>query len=245
MMRTATLVLLTVTVAAAPTIARESATPTPDRVVADFHPGNVLTSHGTGLSKAAADTFYLLGGPGTHEGKFSNPDGSPMTNAELLADGWVFNDVSDQPTLWQRSTFNMANLNTNGVGNHGMWAGQSAAQQPGWVSAPGYGNSWNAVLSFSVPMVDPSVAQTVGLEFFFNHDSEPAYDFFIVDYDKAGVTQVLFQIDQIHRCRPVDGRLRGLTIQIRRPQPVVPGQRVVFPQYRTFAVAELIAGPRS
>lgn len=197
MIRSSLLLFVAGLLAAAPASARELRDPRLRPIPAIADPSVVLTSHGTARAKAmaVADTFYLLGGPGTHEGKFSNPDGSPMSNAQLLAEGWIFNDVTDQPTLWQRSTFNMANLNANGVGNHGMWAGQTAAQQPGWVSAPGYGNSWDAVLSFSVPMVDPSVAQTVDLDFYFNHDSEPAYDFFFVAYDSAGTYQVLFEID--------------------------------------------------
>lgn len=166
-------------------------------------PNTVLTSSSSDArfkATAGTDTFCLFGGPGSDDGKFSDSTGVvPLSIAQLDAAGWVFVDVTDQPTLWQLSTFNMDNLNSNGAGNQGMWAGQSAAQQPGWTSAPGYGNSWNALLEFSAPMVDPSVGQTVGLDFYFNHDSEPGYDFFNVQYDSAGSAVVVYSRDSSNK----------------------------------------------
>jgi hypothetical protein len=139
------------------------------------------TSHG-GIAKAATDSFYLYGGPGTNQGRFEGPDGRSPDRQ-----GWIGVDLTDVPTYWQVSTFNAANLNNHGVGNLAAWCGQTAVQQPSWTSAPGYGNSWFTGLQFmSDPLSDPSVGQTVDLDFFFNYDTERGGDFFRVDYDSAG-----------------------------------------------------------
>jgi hypothetical protein len=67
-----------------------------------------------------------------------------------------------------------------------MWAGMTAAQEPGWDESPGYGNGWNALLTYS-QAGNGATGQTVGLSFTFNHDVEPGFDFFIVEYDSANV----------------------------------------------------------
>lgn len=160
--------------------------------------GSVLVStHSAARYKAGAgtDTFFLYGGPGSLQGKFEDASGLPLTAAQLAAEGWEFVDVTDQPTLWHRSTFNMATLGGHGAGNHGMWAGFSAVDQPGWTTPPGYGNSWSAAMDWWGPMADPSVGQTVELDFLFHHDSEPAYDFFQVQYDSAGTWITVYSRD--------------------------------------------------
>ncbi len=154
------------------------------------------------------DTFPLYGGPAqildndpgdgpwpnprpVNEGKFQDVNG-------ILPDmqGWTGVDLTDQPVHWQISDFNAGNLNGHGVGNQAYWCGQSAAQQPGWAGGAGYGNGWNDILIFQgwVP-ADPAVGQTVGLDFFFNHDSEPGYDFFTVEYDSAGFWKQIYSKD--------------------------------------------------
>jgi len=170
----------------------------PNQTIPQISTEPALTSTGTGVrgkNSAAADTFYLYGGPGSIEGKFSAgfPEGIPD------AQGWVGVDNTEQPTLWQRSTFNAANLDGAGVGNHAMWAGRSTEQEPGWASAPGYGNSWNARLEFRAPVSDPGAGQTIGLDFFFNHDTEPGYDYFHVQYDSAGTEVVVYSRDGSNR----------------------------------------------
>ncbi len=130
-------------------------------------------------AKAAPDTFWIYGGPGSDQGRFE-------TNAIPDWQGWTTEDLTDKISHWQVSDYNASNLGGHGAGNHAAWCGRSAAQEPGWATAPGYGNSWNDQIVFeSPPLVDPSIAQTVQLDFFFNHDSEQAYDFFWVAYDSA------------------------------------------------------------
>jgi hypothetical protein len=153
-----------------------------------WHDGLVRTSAGRFLaSKLGPDTLAIYGGPGSLLGKFED-----ASHSIPQAQGWIGVDPTDQPTLWQQSTFNMANLNGHGAGNKGMWAGQTAAQQPGYVSAPGYGNSWNALIEYRRTVANPAVGQTVGLDFFFNYDTELAFDFFVVEYDSANATRTLY-----------------------------------------------------
>jgi hypothetical protein len=151
----------------------------------------VLTSSGSMNSfKAVAgtDTFCLYGGPGSVLGKFQAalPPGDTFTSD---SQSWYHRDVTDQPTLWQLHTFNSP------TGTQCMWAGQTSAQAPGWLTAPGYGNSWNALLSYTSTVSDPSQPQTVGLDFVYNHDSEGGYDYFDVEYDSAGVTTRVYHRD--------------------------------------------------
>ena len=65
-----------------------------------------------------------------------------------------------------------------------------------WVSLPGYGNNWISRLVYeSPPLGDPTAGQTVSLDFFFHHDTEPVYDFFTVEYDSAGRWIELLSLD--------------------------------------------------
>lgn len=176
-----------------------------------------ITGTGTGFpgkTSAAADTFVLYGGPGTLEGKFSDAAGNPD------AQGWVGVDQTEQPTLWQRSTFNAQNLNNAGPGNHAMWAGRSASQEPGWISAPGYGNSWNALLEFRATVSDPGAGQTVLMDFWFNHDSEPGYDYFHVQYDSAGTDIVVYSRDGSNRDGSDVFQAPGVQYSAQAPAPI-------------------------
>jgi hypothetical protein len=158
--------------------------------------GNAVLQSGSSSFRSPArqvtpDTLFVYGGPGTNEGKFQDPSG-------IIPDrqGWTGVDETDLPTIWQRSQFNAENLNDHGAGNWAMWCGQDESQSPGWVAAPGYGNSWNAILIWESPQLsNPAAGQTVGLDFFFNHDSEPGYDFFLVEYDSAGFWLQLLSLD--------------------------------------------------
>ncbi len=149
---------------------------------------------------AATDTFYLYGGPGTVEGKFQDANG-------IVPDfqGWTSVDRTETPVFWQLSTFCASNLDGDGSsggagdgpGNIAYWAGQTAEQQPGWVGGAGYGNSWNIILEWRATVDESSgpVAQTVGFTFAFNADTEPGYDFFLVEYDSANVTKTVTSSD--------------------------------------------------
>lgn len=138
----------------------------------------VLTSSSssTSLFKAGPDTFQLYGGPGSLLGKFQDVNGVIPQQQ-----GWTTNDPTDQLPQWQNSTF------FSPTGTTAMWAGATVAQEPGWTTAPGYGNGWNALLTYTETPVNAAVGQTVGLSFIVNYDVEPNFDYFLVEYDSANV----------------------------------------------------------
>ena len=161
--------------------------------------GSILTSSSSSAvaarETAGPDTFVLYGGP-EHptEGKFQLADGvtPDWGDGSGLPGGygggpeaWTPVDLTKEPIYWNVDTFNAENLNSNGPGNHALWCGFDVDNSwtDEWHHVPGYGNRWDAVLYFeSAPLADPSVGQTVDLDFFFNYDTEPGYDFFEVQY---------------------------------------------------------------
>jgi hypothetical protein len=142
---------------------------------------------------AGPDTFVLYGGPfNPDEGKFETAEGTPDFQ------GWVSSDLTDAPLAWQVSTFMAENLNGNGPGNRAFWCGQDELQQPEWITAPGYGNNWIQDAEWlSPPVADPASAETVSLEFFFNSDLEPGYDWFQVAYFTNGDWVTVSEIDRL------------------------------------------------
>lgn len=157
---------------------------------------SVLTSTNSAAThlareSAGPDTFDLYGGTGSLAGKFSDPTGTLPDRQ-----GWIGVDVTDVPPAWHASTFNAANLGGHGEGNRAFWCGREAAEVSGWVTPPGYGNHWNATALYeSEPMADPSVGQDVALDFLLNHDSEPGYDFLLVEYQTAGTWNGVLALD--------------------------------------------------
>ncbi|MEJ2239301.1 MAG: hypothetical protein P8X82_13455, partial [Gemmatimonadales bacterium] len=139
-----------------------------------------------GLAKVDS-CFYLYGGPGTDEGKFQNI-------VTPTRQGWIGVDVTETPSYWQISTTCADSLGNHGPGNEAYWAGQTAVQQPDWATPPGYGNSWNVALEWRTTVSNPALPQVVSLEFVFNHDLEPGYDYFIVEYDSASVTKTVYSV---------------------------------------------------
>ncbi len=179
--------------------------------------GGVLVSNGSVRAKSSAgpDTFCLYGGPGSPDGKFGQFAAPSMQ-------GWIGVDLSEDKIIWQRTTFCTENLNSHGVGNWAYWCGRSAAQEPGWTTPPGFGNSWYEPLVFEATMVDPSVGQTVNLDFVFNYDFDPGYSRFTVEYDSAGTwLEVLFLGDAGNRDGPTQTYLP--------PGVVFPDDLVVSP----------------
>jgi hypothetical protein len=156
---------------------------------------------------AGPDTFALYGGPDEIiEGKFQlangvTPDwgdgsGSGYTGAPGQ---WRPVDLTDQPVYWHQSDFNGT---VTGNGKDGTNAVFSSRVDPGdpvaetWSNPSGYGNSWNdAILYESAPLSDPTIGETVSLDFFFHHDTEPGYDYFNVQYDSAGTWKTVLAVD--------------------------------------------------
>lgn len=171
---------------------------------ADEKYSNVFTSTSSSSTmllreQAGPDTFALLGGPGALSGKFSD-----VNNVIPDRQGWIGVDDTDAPVFWQVSDFNAANLGGNGAGNNAYWSGRSAAQEPGWVAAPGYGNNWNDIAIYeSAVVANQAAGQTVTLNFVFNHDSEPGYDNFNVEYDSAGTWTNVLSIDGTNKAAGV------------------------------------------
>ncbi|HKK69716.1 MAG TPA: FlgD immunoglobulin-like domain containing protein [Candidatus Krumholzibacteria bacterium] len=180
-------------------------------------PGTILTSTTTAgallrRESAGPDTFDLYGGPTR---PLRDPDGVPGSGDEYvegrfeslaglpagLSPGpgdWTGVDRTDVANHWHVSTFRAANLGGHGAGNRAMWAGLPAGTPTtaGWAAAPGYGNDWVEVLLYeSDPVVDRQQGQTVDLDFVFNHDTEPSYDFFRVEYERAGSWVTVFSVD--------------------------------------------------
>ena len=144
------------------------------------------------VARTAPERFYLYGAPGTGEGTFS------IAGVHPDRQGWTGVDLTDMPNAWHVSSFNAETLGGHGVGNLAAWCGQDAAQRPGWATAPGYGNNWQQQLVWtSPPLADPSIAQTVELDFVFHHDLEPFYDFFTVAYDTDGTNPDVFTIGDV------------------------------------------------
>ena len=156
---------------------------------------------------AGPDTFVLYGGPDhATEGKFQLADGitPDWGDGSGLPRGygggpeaWRPVDFTKAPTAWHVDAFNAANLNGHGPGNRAMWCGLAADDLAAgnWVHAPGYGNGWDVSLLYeSASIADLSAGQTVSLDFFFNYDTEENYDFFRVEYDRAGVWTPVLEV---------------------------------------------------
>lgn len=195
--------------------ARPEPTPAPSERPAIADP-SVVSPVRPSAKSAVTDSITIYGGPLSEEGKFENASGQPDWQ------GWTPVDRTDLPVFWQVSTSFAENLNDEGAGNRAMWCGRDASQEPGWASAPGYGNDWLQRLVWrSGSLVDPGSAQVVELDFFFNHDVEPFYDFFSVAYDSAGSWVEIYSTDG--RSPGPDGGFDapGLRFTEQDPRPIV------------------------
>ncbi len=158
--------------------------PQPTPQIAVPNPNAVQHGGKPGLSKASVDTFNIYGGnlKGVNnrlpEGQFETPFLAPDQQ------GWTSVDRTENPAFWHESTFNADTLDP-APGNLAMWSGVPAGA-PGYATPPGYGNSWDDLLAWSV-VTNPTINSDVRLTFDFNHDTEPGYDFFCVEIDSGGV----------------------------------------------------------
>ena len=181
---------LLIALGAAPALAREPhASPdTPARPDLVRHDPSAVI-HGSrpaGLAKSAADSFNLYGGVRVDGTNDRRPEGQFQDFILFPKEqGWTGVDRTENPTFWNVSTFNAANLDLGQVDNRAIWSGVPAGTS-GYATAPGYGNNWNDVLLWNADAPNPTANTSVRLQFEFNHDTEPGYDYFIAEYDSAG-----------------------------------------------------------
>ena len=170
-------------------------------------PNVIQKSHGqAGFAKAAADTFYMYGGPGTDEGRFQNGilDGPPN------AQGWIGVDNSEKAPIW-RGSVRSPNASATGDGLAGGFTGalgnaaalaQNDALVPGCdPTYTGYGDGWNMWFVFRYdllaadPTFDPALdATTVRLTCEFKYDLESCCDFLEFQWNQAGAWNTMLSI---------------------------------------------------
>jgi hypothetical protein len=177
---------------------------------ADSRNAGVLHGDGIGLAKAAGDTFFLYGGPAPEPGQPGYNGQGKFQTATLQPDrqGWTGVDLTEVLPNWNVSDFNAANLGgapsywtgayTVPATNHAMWDGLPAGTS-GYTTAPGYGNNWADQLDRRWTVNSTAVSTAVSWNFVFNHDSEPGYDFLIVQWDSAGSMVDLATFDADNR----------------------------------------------
>lgn len=149
------------------------------------------SAHESDLSLAGTDSVYLLGGPRTEEGRFQSSGFIPDDQ------GWWRRDLTRRSVDWRVSDYNASNLGGHGAGNLAAWCGRET--DDGFVRLPGYGNDWDDWMFFRSALTDPTVGQTISLDFVFNLDTEPDHDFFEVAYDSAGTWVTVLRMSGTNR----------------------------------------------
>jgi len=156
-------------------------------------PGPNLVIHGSRgatANKEGAVTLWNIYG-GVHPDGLNDrtPEGWFNTIGWIPdQQGWTPVDLTEQPSHWHVSDFNASNLDTSNP-NLAMFAGVEA-NEPGFSTAPGYGNNVDDWLDWSAT-TNPTISTNVRLSFDFNLDTEPGYDYFYVEYDSSGVMRTL------------------------------------------------------
>jgi len=142
----------------------------------------VYTGQSVGMSKALGDTVYLVGNPwnadqgAIHNGRFEDQFGAPQWN------GWTSQDLTfSDDTFWNVSTFQAVN------GTYSYWCG---TYYDGGTN-PGYGNDWNQIVQYTHVVANPGAASTVNWTAVVQNDTEPAYDFTYLEWNRGGAWQVL------------------------------------------------------
>jgi hypothetical protein len=122
---------------------------------------------------AAADTVYLMGGPGDLSGTFDDGFGGPAWH------GWTGEDGSINPgTHWHTSDYMADQLPGKELGNHAMYCGdETIAACDSTDVEGGYGNSWLEEIEWRHAVADTSQSVTVRLTGLIRHDTEPGYDY--------------------------------------------------------------------
>ncbi len=149
------------------------------------HAGDDLRGRPVGFAKAPPDTSFLLGGPGTIEGRFQTASGTPAwhgwTGVDFTANAAHHWSVTDDPALVCG-------------GQRSLWLGRRFPAGSPW-PGPGYGNDWRQAVVFAHTVADPLTASTVRWRLAICYDSEPGYDFSYLEYRQGGAWVVLAEFD--------------------------------------------------
>ncbi len=168
---------------------QQSAAPTEAPHIAEF--GSNVTINSSQQKLSGASTLYWNIYGGEHPGGLNDrrPEGE-FNTLELMPtlQGWTPVDLTEHTPLWHVSEFNAANLDAIAQ-NHAMFCGAEAGES-GYSTAPGYANDMDDLLDWSAP-TNPVVSANVRITFDYNMDLEPNSDFFVVEYDSAGVLKTL------------------------------------------------------
>jgi hypothetical protein len=131
------------------------------------------------FAKAGRDTVYMLGAPGSWDGRFETPAGDPSWW------GWYRVDVTAPTTQhWYASTYNAENL--GGAGNNAAWCGADYPPCNEDDPAGGYGNSWDDRLNLWVEAPDPGQPTNITVNYIGNFDVEPDFDYVDLVYETDG-----------------------------------------------------------
>ncbi len=115
-----------------------------------------------------------------YDGDFEDADGNPDWN------GWTHWDITE-PTESHYNVSNYLQDPVNKPGNYAAWCGDIAivACDTNDVDG-GYGNSWHDLITFRVPVGNPSVSSQVTVTATMQYDSEPGYDYTYLSYRFEG-----------------------------------------------------------
>ena len=151
--------------------------------------GSAYTAPTGDFAKASRETLYLIGSPGSFDGRFETPDGDADWQ------GWTSVDVTAPATQrWNDDTYNAENL--GGAGNHAAWCGAMYPPCGDLDVEGGYGNSWNEMLNFTAPAPDVGQPTSVVVNYDANFNTEPAFDFTELKYERGdGGMESVFIID--------------------------------------------------
>jgi hypothetical protein len=133
--------------------------------------------------KVLGDTIYLIGNPwnpdhvsdggigpvanGTFEDQFGNPGWFGWTHVD---------ETAPDESYWQVSSFQAIE------GNYSMWCGTEFPD-----GDHGYGNGWNQSLVFTHQVADNAVSTSVNLTLTVRVDTEPGYDYVLIEYFAGGI----------------------------------------------------------
>ncbi|MHB8080526.1 MAG: hypothetical protein ACYDIE_14885, partial [Candidatus Krumholzibacteriia bacterium] len=137
--------------------------------------------------KAAADTVYVLGGPGTNLGKFQDISGAiPDRQGWIGVDGTLKNTVR-----WNVSTYNASALDPTQSTNYAIWCGTVFAPCGTTDDPEGYGNNWDEWYDWYGTVADATLPTNVTVQAMLNYDTEPGYDYLMFEVQRAtGMTLV-------------------------------------------------------